>query len=321
MWSCCGRKGIPFNSFDFSHTGMTTQQFFFGVAATLIVGFFLAGCGGGDAPPHANGNDSTPTPTTPSTPNNPPISPPATAAEPEEFTFEVVNKFPHDPKAYTQGLVWLDGFFYETTGLNGESTLRKVEPTTGNVLQKVALDREIFGEGMTIRDGKIYQVSWRNQTGFIYDLNTFSQIGTFQYPGEGWGLTQNDQYLILSDGTNILRYLDPTNLHEVGRVSVFDGATPVDQLNELEFVNGKILANIYQTDRIAQIDPYSGKVTGWINLSGLLKPEERGPDTEVLNGIAYDAKTDRLFVTGKRWPLLFQITLKKASQPLAANHS
>ncbi|MCC7438316.1 MAG: glutaminyl-peptide cyclotransferase [Armatimonadetes bacterium] len=300
---------------------MTTQQFFSGTLSGLILGLLLASCSG-DTPPQSNGKDTvrTVSPTTPPDPSTPPIPPPTTAAGPEEFTFTVVNKFPHDPKAYTQGLVWLDGFFYETTGLNGESTLRKVDPTTGRVLQKVALDREIFGEGMTIRNGKIYQVTWRNQTGFIYDLNTFSQIGSFQYPGEGWGLTQNDQYLILSDGTNILRYLDPTTLHEVGRVSVFDGGRAVDQLNELEFVNGKILANIYQTDRIAQIDPYSGNVTGWINLSGLLKPEERGPDTEVLNGIAYDAKSDRLFVTGKRWPFLFQITLQKASQPVAANH-
>lgn len=299
---------------------MTANQFFYNILRVLVVGLLLASCSG-DKPPN-NNNDTTATtsPPTPSIPNNPSVPPPTTAG-PEEFTFEVVNKFPHDTKAYTQGLVWLDGFFYETTGLYGESTLRKVEPTTGKVLQKVSLSHEIFGEGMAIRDGKVYQITWRNQTGFIYDLSTFSQIGTFQYPGEGWGLAQNDQYLILSDGTNVLRYLDPNSLREVGRVNVFDGGRGVDQLNELEYVNGKVLANIYQTDRIAQIDPYSGKVTGWINLNGLLKPEERTPDTEVLNGIAYDAKSDRLFVTGKRWPFVFEIKLKKSSQPVAANHS
>ena len=304
---------------------MTARNFFSGIVGTLIAGLLLASCGG-DKPTERNGGDTGTTaspPTTSTTPNTPSLPPPATAG-PEEFTFQVVNKFPHDPKAYTQGLVWLDGYFYETTGLFGQSTLRKVEPTTGKILKKVALDSEFFGEGMVIRDGKIYQVTWKNQTGFIYDLNTFSQIATFQYPGEGWGLAQNDQYLILSDGSNVLRYLDPSNLREVGRVNVFDGGSGVDQLNELEFVNGKVLANIYQTNRIAQIDPYSGKVTGWINLSGLLKPEERGRDTGVLNGIAYDAKSDRLFVTGKQWPFVFEIKLVKRgnpSQPVAANHS
>ncbi len=227
---------------------------------------------------------------------------------PPTFTYKVVRSYPHDRRAFTQGLIFRDGVLYEGTGMNGESAIRKVKLETGEVLQMHSLPREYFGEGITEWKGSIYQLTWQTQIGFVYDLNTFQQTKTFNYRGEGWGLTHDDSRLIMSDGSSSLRFLDPATLQETGRLRVRDHTGPIDQLNELEYVRGEILANVWQTQRIARISPKDGRVTGWIDLSGLLSPMDRG-GADVLNGIAYDPAGDRLFVTGKWWPRLFEIKI------------
>lgn len=220
--------------------------------------------------------------------------------------YQLVKSYPHDPQAFTQGLVWHDGFLYEGTGLNGQSGIRKVRLETGQVLQHRPLDEKYFGEGIALWKGTIVQLTWQSEIGFVYDLKTFEPMRTFSYTGEGWGLAHDGTRLIMSDGTARLRFLDPDSFEETGRVTVRDGGVPVDDLNELEWVKGEIYANVWQQDRIARIDPKSGRVLGWIDLTGILPPMERiGRD--VLNGIAYDAAGDRLFVTGKLWPRLFEI--------------
>jgi glutamine cyclotransferase len=224
-------------------------------------------------------------------------------------TFQVVNSFPHDKDAFTQGLIYHDGVLYESTGLNGRSSLRRVELTTGRILNKVDVGAQFFAEGMTIFNGKIYQLTWKSGKGFIYDEVTLARIGEFAYDGEGWGLTHDDSYLIMSDGSSIIRFLDPATFNVARTVSVTSDGKPVDQLNELEYIKGEIFANIWQTDLIARIDPVSGNVKGWIDLKGLLPALDHNPETDVLNGIAYDAQTDRLFVTGKLWPRLFEIRI------------
>jgi len=240
------------------------------------------------------------------------------APPPGEYTYEVVRQYPHDHKAYTQGLEIRDGTILESTGLYGESTLREVDLKSGRILRKIDIDPQYFAEGATLFKGKVYQLTWRGHIGFIYDPSTFNRTGSFSYEGEGWGLTNNGQFLIMSDGTNMIRFIDPDNLVEMGRVSVFDDKGPVDQLNELEFINGEVWANVYMTNRIVRIDPYSGRVVGSVDMTGLLSDADRAAGAEVLNGIAYDAKSDRLFVTGKRWPKLFEITLKPKSETVAA---
>jgi len=230
------------------------------------------------------------------------------------YGYTVVRSHPHDREAFTQGLIFRDGVFYEGTGLNGRSGIRKVKIETGEVLQTRPLAREYFGEGITEWKGQIVQLTWRSQVGFVYDLRTFEETKRWSYAGEGWGLTHDGARLIMSDGSAALRFLDPSTLKETGRVTVRDANRPVDQLNELEYVKGEILANIWQTDRIVRISPKDGRVTGWIDLSGLLTPAERAAVNAgggVLNGIAYDAAGDRLFVTGKLWPRVFEITLVK----------
>jgi glutaminyl-peptide cyclotransferase len=222
-------------------------------------------------------------------------------------TYRVRNTYPHDPAAFTQGLVYEDGLLYEGTGLNGQSTLRKVELETGNVLQTHAISDTYFGEGITIFGDKIIQLTWQSQLGFVYDKATFAPLGEFHYPTEGWGLTHDGQRLIMSDGTATLHFLDPQTFQELGHLDIHDSSGPVVRLNELEYIHGEIYANIWQTDMIARISPQSGQVLGWIDLAGLLSPEERQPPADVLNGIAYDPASDRLFVTGKRWPKLFEI--------------
>jgi len=222
----------------------------------------------------------------------------------------VVHVFPHDPEAFTQGLVYLDGYLYEGTGLNGRSSIRKVRLENGEVLQVQSLDSQYFGEGIAVRGDTIYQLTWQSEIGFLYDRATFKRKGTFTYRGEGWGLTYDGQRLIMSDGTAFLRFLDPATQKEVSRIQVKDGGVPVGNLNELEYVKGEILANVWTTNRIARISPKTGAVTGWIELDGLLTPRE-AQVAEVLNGIAYDAVGDRLFVTGKLWPKLFQIEIMK----------
>jgi glutamine cyclotransferase len=225
------------------------------------------------------------------------------------YGYRVVNVYPHDRQAYTQGLIWCNGFLYEGTGLNGASSLRKVRLETGRVVERHSLDRQYFGEGITEWGGRLLQLTWKSNLGFIYDRSKLKVRGTFRYPGEGWGLTHDRERLIMSDGTATLRLLDPKTLRETGRLNVQSGGAPLADLNELEFVRGEIFANVYQTDRIARISPQTGAVTGWIDLSGLLPETDRRVPVDVLNGIAYDAGGNRLFVTGKLWPKLFEIEL------------
>ena len=228
---------------------------------------------------------------------------------PREYTFKVINVFPHDTAAFTQGLVYRDGFLYEGTGLNGRSQLRKVRLETGEVVQHADLSSEFFGEGIAIVGNKVIQLTWQSHVGFVYNFVDFKLLRQFSYPGECWGLTSHANEIFMSDGTSDIRVLNAATLREKRRFTVRDGATPIDQLNELEFVEGEIFANVWQTDRIARISPQSGKVLGWIDLTGLLSPVFRRRDDAVLNGIAYDAAHKRLFVTGKLWPNIFEIQL------------
>lgn len=218
----------------------------------------------------------------------------------------VVEVFPHDPNAFTQGLVIHDGYFYEGTGQYGRSSLRKVEIATGNVERSVALDPSYFGEGITILGDRIYQLTWQRGTGFVYDLESFANIGDFRYTGEGWGLTHDGEHLVMSDGTASLRFLDPETFEVVRTLEVRDGERPVVRLNELEYVEGEIWSNVWYEDRIARIAPDTGAVIGWIDLASLFPRSRRGSE-DVLNGIAYDAATKRTFVTGKNWPVLFEL--------------
>lgn len=231
------------------------------------------------------------------------------------YTFKVVNVFPHDSEAFTQGLVYHDGFLYEGTGLNGRSSLRKVRLETGEVLQRTDLSPEFFGEGIAILKDKVYELTWQSQTGFIYRLSDFSLLRRFSYSGEGWGLATDGHDLFMSDGSAEIRVLDGLTLREKRRIKVHDGKTPVTYLNELEFVEGGIFANIWQTDRIARISPLTGQVTGWIDLKGLLSPVYKLEEGAVLNGIAYDPAGKRLFVTGKLWPSVFEIQLIPKAGP------
>jgi glutaminyl-peptide cyclotransferase len=240
-------------------------------------------------------------------------SPATQASGTPEYTYQVVHTYPHDPTAYTQGLLFLNGVLYEGTGLEKHSSIRKVKLETGEVLQKRDIADEYFGEGIINWKDKLIEITWKGERGFIYDLATFKPLGQFEYPGEGWGLTQDGKRIIMSDGSAQLRFWEPETLRETGRITVTDEGRPVTQLNELEWVKGEVYANVYQTDRIARIDPVSGKVVGWIDLTGLLKPEDRTGEVDVLNGIAYDAAGDRLFVTGKWWPKLFEIRLARKS--------
>jgi glutaminyl-peptide cyclotransferase len=228
-----------------------------------------------------------------------------------EYGYEVVHTYPHDPQAYTQGLFYLNGFLYESTGLNGQSSIRKERLDTGEILERHDVPEQYFGEGIINWKDRLVEITWRTQVGFVYDLASFGLKSQFSYPGEGWGLTQDGKRIIMSDGTSELRFWDPETLRETGRVRVTADGVPVDQLNELECVKGEVYANVYQTDRIARIDPASGKVVGWIDLTGILSPADRVRQVDVLNGIAYDAATNRLFVTGKWWPKLFEIKLVK----------
>lgn len=230
------------------------------------------------------------------------------------YTYEVVNTYPHDPNAFTQGLVYADGALFEGTGLNGRSSLREVDLTTGGVQRQVDLPDQFFGEGITLFNDRIFQLTWKSQEGFVYDATTFEQLDTFTYPTEGWGLTHDDTQLIMSDGTSTLHFLDPQSLQETGRVTVRYGDQPVVRLNELEYIDGEVYANIWQTNYIARIDPHTGQVVGWIDLTGLLPPADMTQPVDVLNGIAYDAAHGRLFVTGKLWPKLFEIDLLHAGR-------
>jgi len=240
--------------------------------------------------------------------------PASEAGDIPEYTYRVIHTYPHDNHAFTQGLLYLNGFLYEGTGQNAESSIRKVELATGKVLQQHDIPEAYFGEGIVNWKDRLIEITWTTQVGFIYDLATFQLKSQFQYPGQGWGLTQDGKRIVMSDGTPQIRFWDPETLAELGRINVTAAGVPVQDLNELEWVKGEIYANIWQTDRIARIDPNNGRVVGWIDCSGLLNPHDRvGGEGAVLNGIAYDASTDRLFVTGKLWPKLFEIRLVKKS--------
>ncbi|MEO8648218.1 MAG: glutaminyl-peptide cyclotransferase [Acidobacteriota bacterium] len=234
-------------------------------------------------------------------------------------TYEIVKTYPHDPNAFTQGLVYRDGFLYESTGEEGESTLRKVELETGKVLQKYPLPRDVFAEGIAIMGDNVYQLSWRNRTGWVYNLSDFKLLREFRYAGEGWGLTNDASNLFLSDGTHIIRVLDPESLQTVRTIVVKDDSgRPLMKLNELEYVNGEIWSNVWHSEEIgkpnyiARIDPNSGSLLGWINLGNISPDDQSGPEKSenTLNGIAFDAAANRIFVTGKNWKKLFEIKLK-----------
>lgn len=244
---------------------------------------------------------------------SPTPEPSPTPAPPPVYSFEIINTYPHDPDAFTQGLVFLDGRLYEGTGRWGESSLREVVLDSGQVLRNVPLEDQYFGEGIAILNDRVYQLTWQEQTGFVYDRATFAVLQTFTYPHEGWGITHDGTRLIVSDGTAVIRFWDPETLQETGRITVRDNNGPVNRLNELEYVDGEIWANIWMTDLIARISPETGDVLGYIDLAGLLDASTLTQPADVLNGIAYDAESGRLFVTGKLWPSLFEIRVVPAS--------
>ena len=232
---------------------------------------------------------------------------------PVTYRYRVVKSYPHDSRAYTQGLVYDNGIFYESTGQQGESSLRKVEIETGRVLSQVNLDGSLFGEGVALLGDRIYQLTWTTKVGFVYEKETLKQVNRIYYQTQGWGLTTMGDRLVMSDGTNVIWFLDP-DFNVLSSVEVWDNKGMVDNLNELEMIDGELWANIWQTDRIARIDPLSGKVLAYVELNNLLPREARKQETDVLNGIAWDADKRRLFVTGKYWPLLFEITLTPAGR-------
>ena len=224
-------------------------------------------------------------------------------------TYRVVNVYPHDPDAYTQGLVYRDGFLYESTGLQGKSSVRKVRLETGEVVQQRRIDRVHFGEGLADWKGQLVQLTWQSNVAFVYDMTSFAPRRSFSYRGEGWGLTRDDTRFILSDGTHQLRFLNTETFQEIGRVTVTDAGTTIRNLNELEYIRGEVYANVWHTDRIARISPETGRVIRWLDLRGLMSGGYKLDSEAVLNGIAHDVAGNRLFVTGKRWPRLFEIEI------------
>jgi len=256
----------------------------------------------------ATTSTSATTPTTSSSINS--YSSTTTASSSEfYYTYEIVNLFPHDQHAFTEGLVYDGGYLYESTGLYGQSTLRRVNLETGGVLQQHNLSSSYFGEGITIFGDEIIQLTWQSHIGFVYDKATFKLLQNFTYATEGWGLTNDGKNLIMSDGTSDLYILDPHTFQRIGQINVTDSGNPITSLNELEYINGFIYANVFLTNKIAIISPQTGLVRGWIYLTGIEKLKVQDPSDDVLNGIAYDAVQNRLFVTGKDWPQLFQIDL------------
>ena len=264
---------------------------------TIVVTLLLCLAGGGCHTP-ANNND------------NATVEPTSNAVVPK-YGYQIVNIYPHDSNAFTQGLILADGKLLESTGEEGRSSLRDVDLQTGRVLRKVDVPEPYFAEGIALLNGKIYQLTWQHHVGFIYDAQTFNKVGQFNYTGEGWGLATDGQSLILSDGTNRIRFLDPNDFRVTKTITVLDGRTPIDQLNELEYVQGSIYANVWHDNRIAIIDPQNGHVTGWIDLAGLMPEGELQDPEAVLNGIAYDQTNNKLYVTGKLWPRLFEIRVKR----------
>lgn len=225
------------------------------------------------------------------------------------YGYDVVACYPHDPKAFTQGLLFSDGMLLESTGLNGESSLRRVRLETGAVVQRVSVARRYFAEGLAALGGELFQLTWETGVAFVYDKGTFERRRTLRYDGEGWGLATDGTSLYMSDGSSTLRVLDPTTFQVTRTVHVLDGATPVTRLNELEWVDGRLFANVWLTDRVAIINPVSGAVEAWLDLTGLGPPRDAITNA-VLNGIAYDQNTRRLFVTGKLWPTMYEIRVR-----------
>jgi glutaminyl-peptide cyclotransferase len=225
----------------------------------------------------------------------------------KEYGYRIIKTYPHDPNAFTQGLEFRDGFLYEGTGRVGKSAVRKVELTTGKVLQEQQVPPPFFGEGVTVVNQQIVQLTWQHQTGFVYDKVTFKVLRNFHYSGEGWGITNDGNQIFMTDGTAQIKVWNPVTLKETRRITVTDRGQPVAALNEIESVKGELFANIWHNDRIARIAPGDGRVLGWIDLTGLLPAAERPDPEAVLNGIAYDTRSDRLFVTGKLWPKIFEI--------------
>jgi glutamine cyclotransferase len=274
--------GVGNNLVDACTVQRRTMKNSSGVLPTLITALFLL------FPPTAWGN--------------------ATAAfKVADYTYTIVASYPHDFEAFTQGLVFDQGDLFESTGINGRSSLRRVKLETGEVLQVYKVPSQFFAEGIAVFDDTIIQLTWKSNFGFVYDQNSFKLLRVFSYPFEGWGLTHDGRQLISSDGTPTIRFLDPLSFAEKRRIEVADETGPVSNLNELEYVNGRIYANVWQSDRIAIIDPENGRVTGWLDLSGLLGKEGEGRPVDVLNGIAYDPAKDSLYVTGKLWPRLYEI--------------
>jgi len=273
------------------------------VLAVLTVGFLAFSLSG--LTPF---NDSSPTPRP--TQTTEPTSSPTTSPTPQPiissviYTYEIIRVYPHDTNAFTQGLAFDNGILYESTGQL--SSLRRIDLESGVVEQEVILPAEFFGEGLTVVNDSLIQLTWQNHIGFIYDKVTFDLRGNFTYSTEGWGLTYNGSKLIMSDGTSNLYFLDPTTFQKTGQVSVHDGNTSITNINELEYVNGDVYANIWLQQEIAIINPQNGQIKGWIDLSGIYQSND---PNAVLNGIAYDSQTDRLYVTGKDWPKLYQITI------------
>jgi glutaminyl-peptide cyclotransferase len=234
--------------------------------------------------------------TTTSGPSGPPI-----------YGVTVVHRWPHDPSAFTEGLEMHDGLMYEATGLVGQSGFRMYDLATGTITRRYVLNPPYFGEGITIFRGRLYELTWTTGVGYIYDTATFKRRSSFTYSGEGWGMTHDSVSVIMSDGTNVLRFLDPTTLHVQSALSVTAAGLPVSKLNELEWIKGEIWANVWQTPQIARINPRTGVVNSWIDLTSLMPNGAEGDSVDVANGIAYDSVGDRVFVTGKRWPVLFEI--------------
>ena len=232
---------------------------------------------------------------------------------PERNGYKVINIYPHESNAFTQGLLYDNGSLFEGTGQEVESSLREVELETGKVIRQLALDPSLFGEGITLYKDRIYQVTWQNRVGFVYDKSTFKTINKVYYATEGWGLTTIDDKIVMSDGTNTLYFIEPEMFTVVSKIEVYDNEKKVDSLNEIEYIDGEIWANIWMSDLIARIDPVSGKVIAYIDLTGILPEQDRNSGAEVLNGIAYDKNNKRIFVTGKRWPKLFEIRITEDS--------
>ena len=278
------------------------------VPSALVLGFAIAGCGKSPRGPERNQVQANASIAQSNSKTSP--APVRKSGEFTRYTYEIVNTWPHDRQAFTQGLVIQDGQFLESTGLNGQSSLRRVDLKTGMVIKQIEVPAQYFAEGLTVLNGRVYQLTWQSHKGFVYDLKTFRLSREFAYDGEGWGLTTDGQNLILSDGSSRIRFLDPSNFAVKRAVNVTHNTWPVERLNELEYVKGEIFANVWGTEDIVIIDPITGKVTGVIDLTGLLPVPERTAETDVLNGIAYDPNGDRLFVTGKRWPKMFEVRLK-----------